>query len=301
MDRQDNLPKNNKYIVNKVKSVELSRYDGHGYYYYISKNGEVAKECMYESGKEYYTEIGFEHDRQVFIADSVKEQLSAYCAEMEQTASDAILLTEGFCYSAFEEKPLIWRLYGYKEKLPIYEFFCFGNDGSYWYFLDSVYRFFDRFSFENYAAKGMAEGRNVEYFTQRKEKMPLIESAERVGDNYLALELKWLLGIATIKEAEYLTGVDGLARFVPDAGIYDPARIVVKSVKLCHSGTQISGIKTYYSLSCLIDGKSYMAEWREGATSLAVLSYNRNTNIAVSEEVVEQIAEQIAEQIKKLL
>lgn len=30
----------------------LSRYDGKEHYYYIPKNGEIAKECMYESGKE---------------------------------------------------------------------------------------------------------------------------------------------------------------------------------------------------------------------------------------------------------
>jgi hypothetical protein len=278
------------YIVNKIKSMELSKYDEKGYHYYISKNGEVPKECIYRSGDDYYTEINFEKNKQVAISESVKAQMTAYGAEMKQTASNAMLLMEGFRYSAFEGKPLIWRLYGYKEKLPVYEFFCFDNDGNYWYILDSVSDFFNKFCFESYSAKAMAENSNIEYFSKNKDTLPLIDCAERAGDNYLAGELKWLLGLATIKDVEYLTSVDNLARFVAEEGVYDSNRIAVKNAKLCHHGTQIRGIKRYYSLSCIIDGKPYMVEWQEKyPDKLAVLSYNRSSKITISQDVVEQI------------
>jgi hypothetical protein len=136
----------------------------------------------------------------------------------------------------------------------------------------------------------MAENSNIEYFAKCKEQMPLIDCAERAGDNYLAAELKWLLGLATIKDAEYLTSVDNLPRFVADEAIYDCNRITIKAAKLCHHGTQIRGIKTFYSVYCAIDGKSYMAEWKEDCpATMVVLSYNRSGNIAISKDIVEQI------------
>jgi hypothetical protein len=179
---------------------------------------------------------------------------------------------------------------GVKGKEPVYSVIFFYDGEYFWHFYDTVCGFLNGLWLESYSAKAMAENNNKEYFSKNKDTLPLIESAERAGDNYLAAELKWLLRLATKEDAEYLTGVDNLPRFVADEGVYDSNRITVRSTKLCHHGTQISGIKRYYSLSCMISNKHYMAEWREKQPDkLAVLSYNRSSNITISQDVVEQI------------
>jgi hypothetical protein len=279
------------YIVNKIKSIELAKYNESGYHYFISKNGEVAKECIYSSGDDYYTEINFEKNKQVAISDSVKAQFDECKAAICKDVSLAKLSLDNYhLVELGGSRQLAWCRKGVKGKEPVYSVIFLYSGEYFWYFYDTVCGFLNGLWLESYCSKAMAENSNIEYFSKNKDTLPLIDCAKKVGDNYLAAELKWLLGLATKEDAEYLTSHDNLARFVAEEGVYDSNRITVKRAKLCHHGTQISGIKRYYSLSCIIDGKPYMAEWREKQPEkLAVLSYNRSTNIAISQDVVEQI------------
>jgi hypothetical protein len=279
------------YIVNKIKSIELAKYDESGYHYFISKNGEEAKECIYNSDDDYYTEINFENNKQVFISDGVKAQFDA-CNDAINDEVSRAKLSSGYYHlvDLGNDRQIAWCRKGVKGKEPVYSFICFYDDEYFLYFYDIVCGFFNGLWMESLLKKVEAGNSETEYFSKNKDTLPLIESAEREGDNYLAGELKWLLRLATKEEAEYLTGVDNLPRFVADEGVYDSNLITIKSAKLCHHGTQIRGIKTYYSLSCTIDGKPYIAEWQEKyPDKLVVLSHNRNTNITISQDVVEQI------------
>jgi hypothetical protein len=279
------------YIVNKIKSIELAKYNESGYHYYISKNGEVAKECIYSSGDDYYTEMNFEGNKKVAISDSIKAQFDEYKAVICNEVSFAKLSLNNYhLVELGGGKQIAWCRKGIKGKEPVYSFIFFYDGEYFWYFYDTVCGFFNGLWIESLSEKVECKNGNIEYFSKNKDTLPLIDCADRAGDNYLAAELKWLLRLAAKEDAEYLTGVDNLPRFVAEEGVYDSNRIIVRNAKLCHHGTQIRGIKTYYSLSCTINGKPYMAEWQEKyPDKLAILSYNRSTNITISQDVVEQI------------
>lgn len=111
----------------------------------------------------------------------------------------------------------------------------------------------------------------------------LLAAAIENNDLYLAYILKEHVGTLTKEEAEYLYGIDGTLRFVPDDKIYGKADIEIIEVKL-----ERHGFSCVVNFVCtvLIEGRRFTALWYPGVMVCGYKGYRLNPNCGKPNELI---------------
>ena len=280
-------------VLDGYNKVAFS-YAQYGEKYYLLQSNEkfsyYPNLIPYRKGNKYTVVYG----RRYILSDTLKKQLNEAESLFKSQLKDALAEVNGYSLADFTNG----RIIAFKHlSCDKYHFFVIKKSKGKLTRIESItssaIQFISDFNFDQWGFIGKKSKIELDNF-------PLFNRVKDVKDVFLEYEIKYLLGVATQEEMDYLNAndsEDGESRFNLKKEIYDIDDVCIIEVS--------SHIERWYrrvnEVRLVIDGKERKAKfdhYADGSDLLQVYSLYKSLECNITERLANRIKELLKEKIK---